>query len=407
MNILHVIPRYPPAIGGAEHWCQGVARWQAAHDHQVDVLTLRAVTDDDLWAEPGQMEGPLAVGTHDCDQGVRVRRCTLGGRAGPGISSVFGVVGALALTRAHSAELYGRLVTAARKADIVHVHSVPGPHVYAAWLAARARRRPIVLTPYFHAGEPWFEHPTVRWILRRVDALFSLSRAEAVALAANGATAERIVDASNAIDWPPAPDPSPARERIRTALRVPSGSPLLLFVGRKAASKNVDLILRALPLVRHRPRAVLALVGPATAWYQTLGDLTRNDGVRDLPLLSPAAKAELLAAADLLVLPSKAESFGTVFLEAWSRGTAVIGAEIPAVREVIGDAGLTFRPDDAVDLAARIDELLAVAEAASAMVERGRQRIAARHTWTQVGEAVMRGYDLVGGCGTRRRTEER
>ena len=75
--------------------------------------------------------------------------------------------------------------------------------------------------------------------------------------------------------------------------------------------------------------------------------------------------------------------------------------DIPPVREVIGDAGRTFRPDDAVDLAVRIDELLAAPEKARAMAERGRQRINDLYTWEHVGSSVMNGYALAALKGKR------
>ena len=90
--------------------------------------------------------------------------------------------------------------------------------------------------------------------------------------------------------------------------------------------------------------------------------------------------------------PSRHEAFGIVFLEAWAVGTPVLGADIPALREVIGGAGALFRAEDADHLARSIDEVLADPEHARRLVERGRQRIRALHTWDQVGPAVMAAY---------------
>ena len=39
MNIVHLIHRFPPGIGGAETWCEGVVRHLAARGHGVEVLT--------------------------------------------------------------------------------------------------------------------------------------------------------------------------------------------------------------------------------------------------------------------------------------------------------------------------------------------------------------------------------
>jgi glycosyltransferase involved in cell wall biosynthesis len=111
-----------------------------------------------------------------------------------------------------------------------------------------------------------------------------------------------------------------------------------------------------------------------------------------LPVLTETAKASLVAASDLLVLPSRHEAFGTVFLEAWALGTPVVGADIPSVREVLGAGGLVFRPDDAGDMAARIDEALGDPGRRRALAARGREQVLGRHTWDRVGAAVRDAY---------------
>jgi glycosyltransferase involved in cell wall biosynthesis len=392
VKVLHVIPRYPPAIGGAEIWCRGIARWQAGRGWDVDVLTLRGVHEDEVWGDGLGASGSLAVGPDDDDAGVRVHRCALATPAGPALTGLLGRAGLLALARAHSPELYGRLFSHARRADVVHAHCLPGPHVYAAWIAARAARRPIALTPHFHAGDAWFEHRLVRTLLRRMDVVFADSRAEADALAARGVAPDRIVVTMTAIDPPATVDVERARADVRRALDVPSGAPLLVFLGRKSGSKSLDVLFDAMERASHRPHPVLAVAGPTTSWYRSLLERRRPAHVREVPVLPDAAKAALLAAADGLVLPSAREAFGIVFLEAWAAGLPVIGADIPAVREVVGDGGLLFRPGDADALAARIDELVGDPVRARALATNGRARLSAEHTWEHLGALVSDGY---------------
>ena len=71
----------------------------------------------------------------------------------------------------------------------------------------------------------------------------------------------------------------------------------------------------------------------------------------------------------------------------------MLGADVPAVREVIREAGTTFRPNDPVDLAAKIDAALADPAEARRQVARGRQRIAGAHTWDHVGPTVEAVYE--------------
>jgi glycosyltransferase involved in cell wall biosynthesis len=401
VRVLHVIHRYPPAIGGGELWCAGLARWQAAHGHEVRVLTLRAVADDELWGEHlwgddldttlARPPGPVAVGDHDRQDGVEVTRCAVGGPL-YGVARVLSRARLDALSWGHGAAFHGRLVAEARRADVVHAYWLGGPHALAAWVAARLARRPYVLTPFFHAGFAAHESRAATALLRRADRLIALTGSEAAALAQRGVPPDRILRSASAVDTTPG-EPA-ARGRVREALGVPADARLLCYVGRKAPNKGLDVLLRALPMLRHRPAPWLALAGPGTQWYRERLAAARAAHVVDLAPVSEARKRALLAAADVLVLPSRLESFGIVFLEAWAADTAVVGADIAAVREVVGDAGRLFRPDDAADLAVTLDALLTDDAARSALAARGRARVAA-HGWDRLGTAIVDAYAAI------------
>jgi len=391
VKILHVVQRYPPAIGGGESWCAGVARWQASAGHEVHVLCLRAVRDDDLWGDGPLEPGATAVGRADSEDGVTIERCAVARPAHRSTARLLARAGLPTFARTHSTEFYGVLVRRARAAHCVHAHAVPGPHVFAAWLAARLARRPYVLTPHFHAGDSEHEAPALRWLLRHADRVVPITAAEVDGLQARGVARDRITCASNAFSPSTGRPPVWSRDAVRAALAVPAGAPLLCCIGRKASTKGLDVLLRALPAIRHRPAPVLALAGPGTGWFRDLLRSTPSDHVRNLAPLPEDAKQALLAAADVVVLPSRFEAFGSVILESWAAGSPVIGADVPTVREVLGDAGVTFRAGDDLDLAARIDELLDAPETGRRLIERGRARLPL-HTWDRVGAAVMAAY---------------
>jgi len=74
----------------------------------------------------------------------------------------------------------------------------------------------------------------------------------------------------------------------------------------------------------------------------------------------PADRIEAhLASASAVVMPSRAgEVFGMVAAESMARGKLVIASDIGAMREVIGDTGLWFKPDDSAALADCMREVL-------------------------------------------------
>lgn len=388
MRILHVVQRYPPAIGGAEAWCAGLARWQVRAGHDVRVLTLTAVTDDELVGDRPRAIGSFALGRTDVDDGVRVWRYAPS-PVGYATIRLLERMGLDVLGWNQSAELYGVLPAVVQRADVVHVHCW-WPFMLMTWIVARVYRRRFVVTPFFHAGDPQHESSGASWLLRRADRVVVLTAAEGESLVARGVSRSAIVQASNAIatGTPPAPG---TRERVRAALGVPEGAPLVACIGRKAANKGLDVLLEAWARLEGTS-ALLAVAGPSSDWWDALAPPRADSRLRDLPMLGDADKHDLLAAADLLVLPSKRESFGTVFLEAWAAGTPVLGADIPAVREVLCDGGRTFVADDPADLATQVRALLALSpDERVRLVEAGRRRVA-RHTWDAVGAAVTTAY---------------
>jgi glycosyltransferase involved in cell wall biosynthesis len=89
------------------------------------------------------------------------------------------------------------------------------------------------------------------------------------------------------------------------------------------------------------------------------------------------------------VFPSFIETFGHPLLEAMVVGTPAVVSDIPAFREIAGDAALYFAPDDPRALARAIDALRADPEATRQRVDRGRER-AAQFSWKASVDSLCR-----------------
>src|SRR5262249_3712122 len=113
---------------------------------------------------------------------------------------------------------------------------------------------------------------------------------------------------------PPAVDPG----AVRASFGFPSGAPLVLFAGRLAEQKRVDDLLKALDLLQHvQPdvRTLIAGDGPLRGRLEETATAYALDGrVRFLGHRDDVPR--LLAAADMLVLPSSYEGLPNVVLEA-------------------------------------------------------------------------------------------
>jgi len=156
-------------------------------------------------------------------------------------------------------------------------------------------------------------------------------------------------------------------------------SPLLLALGRLHRNKGFDVLIRALPRLP-RAHAVIAGEGPER---DALLDLARREGVGDrvhLPGWRDDTGA-LLAAADVLVCPSRHEPLGNVVIEAWSARRPVIACAADGPRELIthGRDGVLVALEDAGALADAIARVLDDNVHAAALAHAGRVRYEAAH----------------------------
>jgi D-inositol-3-phosphate glycosyltransferase len=146
---------------------------------------------------------------------------------------------------------------------------------------------------------------------------------------------------------------------------------VLLFVGRLQALKGPDLAIRALAeAIRLDPGRDLVLVvagGPSGPGPDPIGRLRGlaatlgvADRIRFLPPRPHLDLPELYAAADVVLVPSRSESFGLVALEAQACGVPVVASSIGGLRYVVGHGhgGYLTPPNDPGAMARRALEIL-------------------------------------------------
>jgi len=188
---------------------------------------------------------------------------------------------------------------------------------------------------------------------RRCDHLIGNTREIVAYLVAEGWPAERAHYLPNFV----ALDQAPPLQRA--AIDTPPEAPLILALGRHHANKAFDVLLRALARV---PGAVLWLAGegPERPALERLAD---ELGVRPRVRLLGWREdvAALFGAADLCVVPSRREPFGTVMVEAWAAGVPLVAAAAagPAGLLKDGEDGLLVAVDEPEALAAAIRRLIA------------------------------------------------
>jgi glycosyltransferase involved in cell wall biosynthesis len=161
---------------------------------------------------------------------------------------------------------------------------------------------------------------------------------------------------------------------------------VLLYVGRMAGNKRIDLLVEALARVKEDiPNVKLLLVGDdrGNAAFRQVVSTARERaaglGVQDDVLWT--GRVDDLAAhyrlADLYMTASLHEGFGVPLIEAMASGVPVVASRAGAMPWVIGEAGVLCEPGDANDLADQALALLRDPERRHALAERGLERVKA------------------------------
>lgn len=287
------------------------------------------------------------------------------------------------------------VVRAARWADVVHAHGfLYLPTLVAALHRRSGRRRPpLVVTE--HVGHVHYDSALVDAVERA--AVASVGRlcvrvADAVVVLNSRVAAEirslhrgvRMVVIPNGVDTGRL---HPATPPERSGLRDVFGwddRPRVVFVGRLVEKKGVHLAVAA---ARQAAGAwELVLVGPGT-W-------PGEDGVRMMGPLSPQGVADVLRAADAMLLPSHGEGFPVVIQEAMACGLPVVVADDPTYGPYLDGAaaGAVRVPPEPQRLAAAVSATLAAPTAS----EDARRHALARFDGDAQTRALLDLYVAVG-----------
>jgi len=333
-------------------------------------------------------------------------------------------------------------------AEVAHLHHLTPMH------AALARVRPalpvvthlhgteLLMVEEIDAGAPW-PH-AARW-RARLERWVDASTAVLVSSAPSGEDARRLlgVDAArlhvvpNGVDltvfpgrrasvaerdalytrwlcaeprgWSPA-HPQPGGVRYREADLAPLRDPsavVVLYVGRFTAVKRAALLVRAHARARAalgRPLPLVLAGGAPGEWEgeHPADAAARSPWGHEVFLAgwrSHAELAEVLACADVMAVPSVAERFGQVYVEAMAMRVPVIACRAAAPPTFVDDdprspdrCGWLVPPDDEEALAQALLEAARDPAERAVRGENGRRRARERFSWTGIAARVAEVY---------------
>jgi D-inositol-3-phosphate glycosyltransferase len=191
------------------------------------------------------------------------------------------------------------------------------------------------------------------------------------------------------------------RAQARRAINLPADPQILLFVGRIQALKGLDVAVAAFAQVRD-PEAVLVVVGGPSgpegeAEHERIEKLAAELGVAHRIIWRDPQPHELLStyyrASNVVLVPSRSESFGLVALEASACGTPVVAAAVGGLRTLVehGLTGFLVEGRDPAVFAAYAGEIVSNAPLAAEM-GRNAARQAMRYQWSISAARLRRLY---------------
>lgn len=292
----------------------------------------------------------------------------------------------------------GALHDAVRRADIVLLVNHWTVINVLAWRATVEAGKPYVVCPAgalpleggrSRALKRLYNAAFGRSIVAHADAHIAVTADETPQFAEYGIDPARVVVIPNGM-----PEIAPVDAAAFRARHDLGDAPVLLFLGRLAPIKGPDLLLSAFAAcATRRPEWRLVFGGPDDGMKAQLEAqavrLGVADRVRIVGYLDEAAKAQALAASDLVVVPSRREAMSIVVLEAASAGRPALITDQCGVPE-LGESGGGWVV--AATEAGIAEGLLRATRDRAALLPRGRvwrDAARARYSWPQVGRRYV------------------
>jgi glycosyltransferase involved in cell wall biosynthesis len=308
----------------------------------------------------------------------------------------------------YSPSLFRAIGERVRQVDLVTIHSLNLFPQLSAYIHAKRTNTPYIVTPHGSLG-PWLR-PNSRkrkavvdflWqrsMLNNATAIQFTTADEAALVQTVAQTAPRYVipNGIRVDEFRDLPDGRPFRDRFLDG----HSGPIVLFLGRIAKVKGIDILLSAFARAGDADSAMLVIVGPDDeGLVPSLQSQAASEGtsrrVRFLGPLYDDDRLAALGAADILALTSHTENFGNAVLEAMAASLPIIVSEAvntsPEIHEATAGIVTSLDIDE---VAAHMRQLIADPSRRELLGGRA-LAFAERYDWSQVAPRIIAMYRAV------------
>ncbi|MEY4949208.1 MAG: hypothetical protein RL698_1419 [Pseudomonadota bacterium] len=360
MRVAHVV--CPDGMYGAERWILMLGRHLSRRGVELVLVTI------------GDSEGARDVHRHFETAGLRAIRLPFDAKLSPG--AIAGL----------------RRILRDEGIDVLHTHEFKSD-VFG-WFATRGLPVRLVSTPHgWSSGEGLriTAYEVVgRNFLRGFDRLFPLSHGLEADLLARGFPRDRVQLVENAVDEEPLEACWQERERADFA-----ASGKIVFIGRVIEPKGVMDLVEAFARLPDRTATTLVVAGEggaADAMRRRAVELGVAEAIRFAGYVADVPS--FLRDADAIVLPSHSEGLPRVLMEASAAGVAIVGTDIPGIRDLVENeqSGLLVPARDPAALATAIHRVRSDAGLRRRLARCARARLIERHTGARLARDFEAAY---------------
>ncbi len=292
--------------------------------------------------------------------------------------------------------------------DILHAHNYRNFQSDLGFLFSRLRRKPFVLNthgsllgykkylPQGIAQAPYelYDQLTFKMVARRADAIVVSSEFERNDAIEFGIDLKKIHVIPMGIDLP----------HVSAEKKKANEGPLrLLFVGRLARVRRVELLIEAISLMNFPVLATVVGGEEETAsvaksgYLKELKKLAKELKVEEkVEFVGPKTKDELwsyYSTADIFVYPSLYENFGQPILEAAAAGLPIVSTNVGVAREIVKESETGFIvSNEPKEIAARVSDLMDF-DTRKQMGEKMRQKVEEDFGWEMVIQKYLKLYN--------------
>lgn len=293
-----------------------------------------------------------------------------------------------------------------RTHDIVHVHDYRNLLTFFAYTSARGQKKPFLIQCH-GSSLPFFRHTSLkrvfdiltgRRILRDASLAIALSENEASQYRMMGVDQSRIRVIPNGVDLDEFRS-LPERGCFRSRYNISDETKVVLYLGRISPIKGLDLLIRSFALLtRMIPDSKLVIVGPDAGSLSELRHLSSKMGISHKILfpgpLFGVDKLEVLADADVFVLPSVHEMFPISVLEAWACRVPVIVTSNCGIADVVKYAGLVVNRNER-ELYSAMERMLSEDSLRMESMRTGVNLVRERYNWNRIVGQIVTAYQEI------------